>query len=216
MKSRLVSLFVGLLMAAVAVFGTVVAPEGAQAASVKRVTFASAGFHESNRAWTVSRPDHLQFEPFWETLIGTRSQDLRSRPGAGDEVGAQPGLQGVDLPPAQGRAVPLRLRRVHVRGRRALARAGGAQGFDVDAAPVLGNGRGSEARRQAHGGVPLQESGPALVHGFRRLALRRPADGEQGAVGQGGSRRGRQTAGRDRPLHVPGAADRPQHRVPAK
>ena len=70
MKSRLVSLFVGLLMAAVAVFGTVLAPEGAQAASVKRLTFASAGFHESNRSWTVSRPDHLQFEPFWETLIG--------------------------------------------------------------------------------------------------------------------------------------------------
>ena len=70
MKSRLVSLFVGLLMAAAAVFGTVLAPEAAQAASVKRVTFASAGFHESNRSWTVSRPDHLQFEPFWETLIG--------------------------------------------------------------------------------------------------------------------------------------------------
>ena len=70
MKSRLVSLFVGLLMAAAAVFGALLAPEGAQAASVKRVTFASAGFHESNRAWTVSRPDHLQFEPFWETLMG--------------------------------------------------------------------------------------------------------------------------------------------------
>jgi len=70
MKSKLVSLLAGLLMAAVAVLGTALAPGWAQAASVKRLIFASAGFHESNRFWTVSRPDHLQFEPFWETLIG--------------------------------------------------------------------------------------------------------------------------------------------------
>lgn len=70
MKARFCSLFAGLLMAVVAVFGTVLAPEGAQAASVKRLIFASAGFHESNRFWTISRPDHLQFEPFWETLVG--------------------------------------------------------------------------------------------------------------------------------------------------
>jgi len=70
MKSKLVSLLAVLLMAAVAVLGTTLAPGWAQAASVKRLIFASAGFHESNRFWTVSRPDHLQFEPFWETLIG--------------------------------------------------------------------------------------------------------------------------------------------------
>jgi peptide/nickel transport system substrate-binding protein len=70
MKTKVVSLFVGLLMAAVTVFGTVLAPGWAQAQGVKRLIFASAGFHESNRFWTVSRPDHLQFEPFWETLMG--------------------------------------------------------------------------------------------------------------------------------------------------
>jgi ABC-type transport system substrate-binding protein len=70
MKSKFVSLFAGLLMAAVAVLGTALAPEGAQAATIKRLIFASAGFHESNRFWTISRPDHLQFEPFWETLLG--------------------------------------------------------------------------------------------------------------------------------------------------
>jgi ABC-type transport system substrate-binding protein len=69
MKSKLVSLFAGLLMAVVAVLGTVLAPGLAQAA-VKRLIFASAGFHETNRFWTISRPDHLQFEPFWETLVG--------------------------------------------------------------------------------------------------------------------------------------------------
>jgi ABC-type transport system substrate-binding protein len=70
MKSKLVSLFAGLLMAAVAVLGTALAPASAQAASVKRLIFASAGFHESNRFWTIARPDHLQFEPFLETLVG--------------------------------------------------------------------------------------------------------------------------------------------------
>jgi peptide/nickel transport system substrate-binding protein len=70
MKSKLVSLFAGLLMAAITVLGTTFAPEAAQAAQIKRLIFASAGFHESNRFWTISRPDHLQFEPFWETLLG--------------------------------------------------------------------------------------------------------------------------------------------------
>ena len=70
MKLKVGSLFAGLLMAALAVFATALVPEGAQAASVKRLIFASAGFHESNRFWTISRPDHLQFEPFLETLLG--------------------------------------------------------------------------------------------------------------------------------------------------
>ena len=70
MKAKLVSLFAGLLMAAAAVVGTALVPGSAEAATVKRLIFASAGFHESNRFWTVSRPDHLQFEPFWETLLG--------------------------------------------------------------------------------------------------------------------------------------------------
>src|SRR5688572_26856813 len=70
MKSKLASLFVGLLMVAVVVFGTALVPAGAEAATVKRLIFASAGFHESNRFWTISRPDHLQFEPFWKTLLG--------------------------------------------------------------------------------------------------------------------------------------------------
>ena len=70
MRSILVSLFAAWLMTAAAVLGTALVPEGAQAATFKRLIFASAGFHESNRFWTISRPDHLQFEPFWETLLG--------------------------------------------------------------------------------------------------------------------------------------------------
>jgi peptide/nickel transport system substrate-binding protein len=68
MRAKLFSLLAGLLMATIAAIGSV--PMPAAAAQVKRLTFASAGFHESNRFWTIARPDHLQFEPFWETLVG--------------------------------------------------------------------------------------------------------------------------------------------------
>ena len=36
---------------------------------VQRLIFVSAGFNESNRFWTISRPQHLQFDPFLETLL---------------------------------------------------------------------------------------------------------------------------------------------------
>lgn len=70
MKWKIASLFTGLLMVLAVMFGTVLTAGPAEAAQVKRLIFASAGFHESNRFWTISRPDHLQFEPFWETLVG--------------------------------------------------------------------------------------------------------------------------------------------------
>lgn len=41
----------------------------ASAANVERLIFASAGFTESNRFWTVTRPELLQFDPFLETLL---------------------------------------------------------------------------------------------------------------------------------------------------
>ncbi|PON17822.1 hypothetical protein C2W62_11180 [Candidatus Entotheonella serta] len=41
----------------------------ASTAPVERLVFASAGFSESNRFWTVSRPDQLQYDPFLETLL---------------------------------------------------------------------------------------------------------------------------------------------------
>ncbi len=39
------------------------------AAQGQRVVFGSAGFTESNRFWTVARPEHLQYDPFIETLL---------------------------------------------------------------------------------------------------------------------------------------------------
>jgi len=44
-------------------------PTLAQEAKVRRVVFGSAGFTESNRFWTIARPEHLQYDPFLETLL---------------------------------------------------------------------------------------------------------------------------------------------------
>ena len=44
-------------------------PASAQEAKVQRLIFVSAGFNESNRFWTITRPYHLQFDPFLETLL---------------------------------------------------------------------------------------------------------------------------------------------------
>jgi len=44
-------------------------PASAQAAGGQRIIFGSAGFTESNRFWTVARPEHLQYDPFLETLL---------------------------------------------------------------------------------------------------------------------------------------------------
>jgi ABC-type transport system substrate-binding protein len=41
----------------------------AQEAKAQRIIFGSAGFTESNRFWTIARPEHLQYDPFLETLL---------------------------------------------------------------------------------------------------------------------------------------------------
>src|SRR5262249_56515451 len=43
-------------------------PAAAQA-KVDKLVFASAGFEDTNRFWMISRPDHLQYDPFLETLL---------------------------------------------------------------------------------------------------------------------------------------------------
>jgi peptide/nickel transport system substrate-binding protein len=69
MKPKLRSLFAGLLAMAAAVFLSAVSETGWAQETVKRLVFASAGFDESNRIWDVSKPDHVQFDPFLETLL---------------------------------------------------------------------------------------------------------------------------------------------------
>jgi ABC-type transport system substrate-binding protein len=46
-------------------------------AQVQRVIFASTGFDQTNRFWVISRPNHLQNEPYVETLL-----DLDPKTGA--------------------------------------------------------------------------------------------------------------------------------------
>jgi ABC-type transport system substrate-binding protein len=43
--------------------------EAAEEATVQRLIFGSAGFTESNRFWTIARLEHLQYDPFLETLL---------------------------------------------------------------------------------------------------------------------------------------------------
>jgi ABC-type transport system substrate-binding protein len=51
------------------VFADMSTPALAQEAKVERIVFGSAGFTESNRFWTIARPEHLQYDPFLETLL---------------------------------------------------------------------------------------------------------------------------------------------------
>ena len=68
----------------------------AGAPQVQRLIFASAGFDESNRFWMVARPDHLQYDPFLETLLEVDPKTGEYTP-PGREVVSQPRLQGVDV-----------------------------------------------------------------------------------------------------------------------
>jgi peptide/nickel transport system substrate-binding protein len=63
-------LTVVLAIAVALVFTLVSMPTPAAAqAKVEKLVFASAGFEDTNRFWMVARPDHLQFDPFLETLL---------------------------------------------------------------------------------------------------------------------------------------------------
>src|SRR4029434_5665630 len=64
---RLLSLALPVVLASVLV--TTALPGSAQDAKLQKPVSASAGFDESNRCWTIARPDHLQYDPFLETLL---------------------------------------------------------------------------------------------------------------------------------------------------
>jgi peptide/nickel transport system substrate-binding protein len=69
MKPNLGSLFAGLLATVAAVALSTVPETGWAQENENRLVFVSAGFDESNRTWDVSKPDHVQFDPFLETLL---------------------------------------------------------------------------------------------------------------------------------------------------
>jgi ABC-type transport system substrate-binding protein len=69
MRRRLTFITLGLLVALAFALGTMPMFGSAQEAKGQKLVFASAGFEDSNRFWMVSRPDHLQYDPFLETLL---------------------------------------------------------------------------------------------------------------------------------------------------
>jgi ABC-type transport system substrate-binding protein len=92
MKPRLVSLaLVSLLLVAVALgLGITPMSGSAQDAKGQRLVFASAGFDESNRFWVIARPDHLQYDPFLETLLEVDPKSGEYTPRLAEKWSASP------------------------------------------------------------------------------------------------------------------------------
>jgi hypothetical protein len=88
-------------------------PALAADAKVQRLIFGSAGFTESNRFWTIARPEHLQYDPFLETLLEVDPKTGEFTPRLAEKWQASPDLKEWTFFPAQGGAVPLRLWRIH-------------------------------------------------------------------------------------------------------
>jgi len=65
----------------------------AQEAKVQRVIFGSAGFTESNRFWTIARPEHLQYDPFLETLLDIDPKTGEYTPRLAEKWQASPDLK---------------------------------------------------------------------------------------------------------------------------
>jgi peptide/nickel transport system substrate-binding protein len=64
-----VPLLLGLVMTMGFLMSATSIPASAGEPQVQRLVFGSAGFTEGNRFWTIVRPEHLQFDPFLETLL---------------------------------------------------------------------------------------------------------------------------------------------------
>ena len=209
MKSKLVSLFAGLLMAAVAVFGTALAPGIGPGGKRQAPDLRLRGLPREQPLLDRLASGPPPVRAVLGDAARNRSQDGRSHPGARDEVGAQPRLQGSG-PSTCARASSSTTATASSRPRTSCTRTRCwcARIRRRRSRPFWAHGRGSEARGQAHRRVPLQGAGHALVNGVRVLALRRPAHGEQGAVGQGGRRRLDKRPAGTGPFHVRRAADR--------
>lgn len=82
-----------LLVALAAVLAVTPTPASAQEPKVQRVVFGSAGFTESNRFWTIARPEHLQYDPFLETLLDVDPQTGEFIPRLAEKWQASPDLK---------------------------------------------------------------------------------------------------------------------------
>ncbi len=95
-KSRLSVFISSVLVLLVAVAGILTAtptPALAQEAKAQRVIFGSAGFTESNRFWTIARPEHLQYDPFLETLLDVDPKTGEFTPRLAEKWEASPDLK---------------------------------------------------------------------------------------------------------------------------
>ena len=66
---RKMSMYVCSVLMLLAALATTPTDTLAGEAKVQRLIFVSAGFNESNRFWTITRPFQIQFDPFLETLL---------------------------------------------------------------------------------------------------------------------------------------------------
>jgi peptide/nickel transport system substrate-binding protein len=89
----LVPLWLGLLATVGFVLAAAPTPASAGEAKVQRLVFGSAGFTEGNRFWTIARPEHLQFDPFLETLLDIDPKTGEFTPRLADKWQASPDLK---------------------------------------------------------------------------------------------------------------------------
>src|SRR6266511_4195893 len=90
---RLVPLGLGLVMAMGFLLSAAPTPALAGEAKVQRLVFGSAGFTESNRFWTIARPEHLQYDPFLETLLDVDPKTGEFTPRLAEKWEASPDLK---------------------------------------------------------------------------------------------------------------------------
>jgi ABC-type transport system substrate-binding protein len=91
---RSVGVLSGLALLVVLASTLVAVPTPALAqATVERLVFGSAGFTESNRFWTIARPEHLQYDPFLETLLDVDPKTGEYTPRLAEKWQASPDLK---------------------------------------------------------------------------------------------------------------------------
>jgi peptide/nickel transport system substrate-binding protein len=91
--SLVVSLLLGLALAVGGVLPATLPSASAGEAKVQRVIFGSAGFTEGNRFWTIARPEHLQYDPFLETLLDIDPKTGEFTPRLAEKWQASPDLK---------------------------------------------------------------------------------------------------------------------------
>jgi len=97
MRKRAMPMFIPLLLGLLMTLGVFLPaariPASAGEPQVSRLVFGSAGFTESNRFWTIARPEHLQYDPFLETLLEVDPKTGEFTPRLAEKWEASPDLK---------------------------------------------------------------------------------------------------------------------------